>query len=962
MRTTGTRLLSLLFSLVFVFGLLLTAVKPVHAADDAPPEPWDGSVADSFAGGSGSEDDPYQIANAAQFAYFAQTVGGGNTFKNTYFKLTADIDLNGLDWTPITDFQGYFDGDQNNVIGLSVSGSRQYAGLFGIANSISNLHVYGSVENSSGSDTRTGGIAGSAHELIRCAFTGTVTVTDTGEGYCGGLAGVLYDGSECINFGTVTSYVKETGGIAGRTTHDIVLAINLGTVTGNNNLDWQTGGITGHMSGEWLKYCHNYGSVQGTDYCGGIAGWTTGSSTVALCSNEGSVTGPDHAGGIAGCIADGIIIGCLNLGTVKGDCYAGGIAGSAEGASQICHCYNGTPDKNGHMIDNVFGATVGGIAGHMDTAAIGIFYCFNEGGLRGHTEGAILGDIVNGYDSPGPFDRVKDYYSDTLDPGIGNGVNWDDLQYTLLHDWNSLTYGEHTAGEVLSGNIASDAEAHDHNFTFFTSEENYRWDDDALSGHFPISFSWNSDVRYGTIYMPTLSWATYGHADPVITDEPADPSSQIYGYETAPSLSIAAAWGNKGSYILHYQWFECDDAEGSNPQFIPGANRTTCLLPTGRPAGTYYFCCTVYALERDSRTVTKTTSRIVTMKVDPKLLTVEAVAAGKTYGEADPELAYNSSGLLEGDTITGRLDREAGENVGIYAVTLGTLTAGNNYAVRFTGANFTISPASATVKADAAGKTYGEADPELTAQTTGIVGNDALNYTLSRETGENVGDYAITVSLGENPNYTVTATNSIFTISPASATVKADAAGKTYGEADPELTAKVTGLVGNDTLNYTLSRETGEDAGDYTITIVPGKNPNYTLTTTDGTFTISPAPATITADNKTKVQGEDDPELTATVTGLVGSDTLNYTLSRAGGEEVGEHEIIVTVGENPNYTVTAVNGILTITEAPTVPETEADTPPTGDGSRLMPWIAVMAVSAACIAGAFFFRRKAGEQK
>ena len=68
-------------------------------------------------------------------------------------------------------------------------------------------------------------------------------------------------------------------------------------------------------------------------------------------------------------------------------------------------------------------------------------------------------------------------------------------------------------------------------------------------------------------------------------------------------------------------------------------------------------------------------------------------------------------------------------------------------------------------------------------------------------------------------------------------------------------------------------------------------------------WSIATAPLTIIAETKTKAYGEADPELTAVVEGLTGSDVAYYDLSRAEGENVGEYEITVTPGENPNYDV-----------------------------------------------------------
>ena len=96
--------------------------------------------------------------------------------------------------------------------------------------------------------------------------------------------------------------------------------------------------------------------------------------------------------------------------------------------------------------------------------------------------------------------------------------------------------------------------------------------------------------------------------------------------------------------------------------------------------------------------------------------------------------------------------------------------------------------------------------------------------------------------------------------------------------------------------------------------MTPGDNPNYDVTAENGMFTITPAKAKITADAKSKVYGETDPDLTVTVEGAVGEDKLNYTLTRAEGENVGEYEITVTPGDNPNYEVSATNGKLEITK------------------------------------------------
>ena len=99
------------------------------------------------------------------------------------------------------------------------------------------------------------------------------------------------------------------------------------------------------------------------------------------------------------------------------------------------------------------------------------------------------------------------------------------------------------------------------------------------------------------------------------------------------------------------------------------------------------------------------------------------------------------------------------------------------------------------------------------------------------------------MTLGTNPNYTVTKTDGTLTVNPAVATVTANAKSKTYGDANPALDAAVAGTVNGDTLDYSLATDgdASTGVGSYPITVTLGTNPNYTVTKTDGTLTVNPA-------------------------------------------------------------------------------------------------------------------------
>src|SRR5207244_1579072 len=91
--------------------------------------------------------------------------------------------------------------------------------------------------------------------------------------------------------------------------------------------------------------------------------------------------------------------------------------------------------------------------------------------------------------------------------------------------------------------------------------------------------------------------------------------------------------------------------------------------------------------------------------------------------------------------------RQAGENVGSYAITQGTLAVNTDYVLHFTGKTLTVTPATLQVTADAQTKLFGESDPTLTYTTSGFRFADTAAGVLSgqptRAVGETVGTYAI---------------------------------------------------------------------------------------------------------------------------------------------------------------------------------------------------------------------------
>ena len=311
--------------------------------------------------------------------------------------------------------------------------------------------------------------------------------------------------------------------------------------------------------------------------------------------------------------------------------------------------------------------------------------------------------------------------------------------------------------------------------------------------------------------------------------------------------------------------------------------------------------------------------------INRKDASVTPNAASKTYGSIDPAFTGTLLGFLAGDGVTATYGRTSGETVAgsPYTISASLSPAGvlGNYNITYNTADFTIEKKDASVTPNPASKTYGEVDPALTGALAGFLTGDGVTAIYSRTSGEMVAGSPYTISAILTPagvlgNYNITYYTADFTISKRSATVTADDKNKTYGDANPVLTATVTGTVNGDVLNYTLATTAVQfsNVNNYPITVTLGSNPNYDITPTDGTLTINRRAATVTADDKSKTYGDANPSFTATVTGTVNGDVLNYTLATTAVQfsNVAGYPITVTLGSNPNYDVTPHNGTLTV--------------------------------------------------
>ena len=412
-------------------------------------------------------------------------------------------------------------------------------------------------------------------------------------------------------------------------------------------------------------------------------------------------------------------------------------------------------------------------------------------------------------------------------------------------------------------------------------------------------------VQLGTLALSSNYSLTFVGADLTITARPvtvtADGKSRAYG-DDEPALTSDITAGS-----LAFS----DGFSGSLTRAAGGAVGTYAIQQGSLALSANYALTFVGA----------------DLTITPRAITVTADATSKVYGAVDPALTAQVTlgNLVGGDVLTGSLTRDAGEAVGSYGITLGTLTAGANYALTYQAGTLTIGTRAVEVTADAKSKTYGETDPALTFSVTSgeLVEGDEFVGSLTRVAGEDVGSYAIeqgTVAL--SGNYALTYQAGTLTIGTRAVEVTADAKSKTYGETDPALTYTVPAgsLVGTDAFTGGLTRAPGENVGTHAIGQGTLKlSSNYTLSFIGADLTITARPVTATADGKSKVYGNTDPALTYKVPAgsLVGTDAFTGGLARQAGENVGTYAISRgSLALSSNYALSFVGANLTITQAP----------------------------------------------
>ncbi|WP_433984139.1 MBG domain-containing protein [Tunturiibacter empetritectus] len=554
--------------------------------------------------------------------------------------------------------------------------------------------------------------------------------------------------------------------------------------------------------------------------------------------------------------------------------------------------------------------------------------------------------------STGGFDNGGNAYSATL---LGSSVIWNGQTYSLgpanVPDAVTSTTIALPQGNFVSLSLIGAATIPGQTAQPFTITYT-----DGTTATTNISLSdWLVDAGYpGESIVAVTAYYNTGSGGRVTNGGQAD----LYGYQisldsskTVQSITLP---NNRNVVIVAMAL-----NTSSTPTVVPGTYAYTPAAGFVPAVGTVPLSVVFTPTNPNYGIATKTVNLVVTKQA--LLFTANNETA--VYGTAVPPYTYTVTGYVNGDTAstayTGNpsltTTPAAPTTVNNYTITAGTGSlVSSNYSLTFATGTLSITKATPVINwSNPANITYGTAlvqSPagQLNATVSGSIPG-TFSYSPAAGTVLPAGNQTLTVTFTptDTTDYTTATASVQIVVNQRALTVTANSYTIPYGTADPTYAATITGFVNSDTAasattgapSLTTTPAAPSTPGTYTITAATGTlaSANYTFTPVNGLLTINKGTLTVTAGSATKVYGAANPAFTASATGAMNGDTFTFSESTTAtaASPVGAYNIVPTAtGSNlGNYTVTYVNGTLTVTKAPSPSRPAALPSPT---ARLTP--------------------------
>jgi filamentous hemagglutinin family protein len=315
------------------------------------------------------------------------------------------------------------------------------------------------------------------------------------------------------------------------------------------------------------------------------------------------------------------------------------------------------------------------------------------------------------------------------------------------------------------------------------------------------------------------------------------------------------------------------------------------------------------------------------LTVAPATLTVTGAATTQVYTAVAQNNTFSTAGLLSSDSVSAVSGSASAIQVGTVAdqLSAATGTGLSNYNINYVNGSLTITQAPLTITgATTTNRVYTSTLQTNTYTTNGLLRSDAVTGVSGLATGTNVGTTTDNLSSATGPglsNYNITYVNGSLTITRAPLTITGATTSSTYTALAQTNSYAVSGLLGSDAVTGVSGVATRTNFGttaDALSSAVGSGLGNYTISYVNGGLSIAKAALTITGATTTYVYSAAVQSNKFNVSGLLGTDTVTGVAGIATATNVGTtaDNMSTATGQGiTNYTVSYVNGSLTITPA-----------------------------------------------
>jgi len=424
---------------------------------------------------------------------------------------------------------------------------------------------------------------------------------------------------------------------------------------------------------------------------------------------------------------------------------------------------------------------------------------------------------------------------------------------------------------------------------------------------------------------------------PTTTTLSASASSLTYGQTLSLNATVAPSDGG-GTVTLV-----------GNVTAIPGCTS----VPLTLVGSSYQASCFVSSLVVGSYSLTalysgdggyaSSSSAGTGLTITTAPLVVTASSGSYTYGGTAPPITASYSGFVNGDSAsslttapTCYTNADSTSPVGSYTSQCSG-ASDPNYTITYQNGAIGVTPAPLSITATSGTMTYGGSVAPITASYSGFVNGDSASSLTTAPTcstnatsSSPVGSYTSSCAGAQDANYTISYSTGMVTIGQALLVITASSASMTYGSSSPAITPSYSGFVNGDSASSltnvpacTSNAAATSSVGTYVSSCTGAVDPNYAITYQSGDVNVNPAPLTVTASSGMSAYGHAIPSVSPLVTGLqngedssvLGSE-LQCSTTATTSSSVGTYDTSCAGAVDPNYTITYVDGTITITPAP----------------------------------------------